>query len=515
MSYRPHPAPMEAMFGYDPVQVLPANHLARFIDSIVQEAVQPAPGGNYRGQPQFDPRLLAKVLLYGYSTGIRSSRQLERHCSESLPYLYLTRGDTPGYRTLCTFRVEQRELIEQAWNALFDVAGQAGLNRLGRITIDSTKIRADAASEATVAEKEFESCKSELERILKEAEEIDASEDNQAPGQTQLERTVSTDQMRDILRRLRKRRAQERKPKSDNPEPVSPAIEIPVGKALSPRMRKRIEAGVAAIEAAQKEGRKHVCLTDPDARMMGEGRDKRLHQCHTFEAAVDNELLVVGQNGNSPTDNDRMIPIVEAARAQEPEGLSAVDADSGYFAGAAVAALIEEGLDLCVPDSNTACDLHRDQPIGTTLARTSGSVAFDYNEEKDIYTCPEKNVLRFRRAQSERGQDYREYRAERSCNGCPLRAQCGRKSQGNFRTLRTSAIKAGIAQHLDRFSEEQHRKRYKQRGPAVETVFGFMRAVLNYDRWKLRGSDRIAAEATIFKAAYQIRKVHQRIKAMA
>lgn len=514
MAYRPHPAPMEAMFGYDPVQLLPADHLARFIDTIVQEAVQPAPGGNYRGQPQFDPRLLAKVLLYGYATGIRSSRQLERHCSESLPYLFLTRGDTPCYRTLCTFRVEQRQLIEQAWSALFDVAGQAGLSRLGRITIDSTKIRANAASEATVCEKEFESCKSELERILKEAEEIDASEDNQAPGQTQLERTVSTDQMRDILRRLRKRRAQERKPKSDKPEPASPAVEPSAGKSLSRRMRKRIKAGIAAIEAAQTESRKHVCLTDPDARMMGEGRDKRLHQCHTFEAAVDNELLVVGQNGNSPTDNDRMIPIVEAARIQEPDGVIAVDADCGYFKGSAVAALIHQGIDLCVPDSNTACDLHRGQPLGTTLAHTSGTVSFDFSEEHDTYTCPEGNILRFAQAYSERGQDYRDYRAERSCKGCPLRSQCGR-DVGQYRTVRISASKADIAGHLDRFSQEEHRQRYRRRGPAVETVFGFMRAVLNYDRWKLRGSDRIGAEATLFKAAYQIRKVHQRLKAMA
>ena len=62
------------------------------------------------GQPPFDPRLPLKVLVYGYATGQRSSRQLERLCAESLPYLFLTRGDTPSYQTLCTVRVEQTEL---------------------------------------------------------------------------------------------------------------------------------------------------------------------------------------------------------------------------------------------------------------------------------------------------------------------------------------------------------------------------------------------------------------------
>src|SRR5450432_1781132 len=142
MGFRPHAAPTPGFFGYDPVQDLPPDHLARFVDCIVQESVHPSLKNFRRGQPEFDPRLLAKVLLYGYSTGIRSSRQLERLCNESLPFLFLTRGDTPSYRTLCTFRVEQSELIEQAWVSLFEVAGHAGMKRMGQITIDSTKIRA-------------------------------------------------------------------------------------------------------------------------------------------------------------------------------------------------------------------------------------------------------------------------------------------------------------------------------------------------------------------------------------
>ena len=527
MPYRPHAAPMPGFFGYDPVQDLPQDHLARFVDCIVQESVHPPLKNNWRGQPEFDPRLLTKVLLYGYATGIRSSRQLERLCNESLPFLFLTRGDTPCYRTLCTFRVEQSKLIEEAWEALFEVAGQAGLTRMGQITIDSTKIRADASPEAVVKQSEYQDIKSELKRILAEAAKVDAAEDNQAPGKTRLERAVSTDQMRDILRRVRKQRSQARKsqsdatdavsavaadeaPQADENQTASTATDPSSGEALSPCMRKRIEAGIAAIEAAEEEGRKHACLTDPDARMMGEGREKRIRECHAFEVAVDNELLVVGQSTNSGSDNSRLIPIVEVASTQEPDGLSAVDTDSGYFSGAGVAKLLKDGIDVCIPDSNTACDMHRDQPIGTTLARMTGSVTFDYNAEQDVYTCPEGNVLRFSQSRNERGQDYRIYRAERSCKDCPLRSQCGRKERGEYRTLHVLKNKAVIAEHLARFSEEEHRERYRRRAPAVETVFGFMRSVLGYVRWQLRGAERVGYEARLFKAAYQIRKIHRR-----
>src|SRR5580658_4800524 len=206
MPYRMHTAPIPGFFGYDPVQDLPHDHLARFIEGIVEQSVKPAAKGQGRGQVQFDPRLLTKVLLYGYATGIRSSRQLERLCNESLPFLFLTRGDTPCYRTLCAFRVKQSELIEKVWLDLFEVAGRAGLKRMGQITIDSTKIRADASPEAVAKASEYEAIKAELKRILAESASVDAAEDNQAPGQTRLERTVSQEQMRDILRRVRKQR---------------------------------------------------------------------------------------------------------------------------------------------------------------------------------------------------------------------------------------------------------------------------------------------------------------------
>lgn len=521
MSYRPHAAPTPGFFGYDPVQDLPQDHLARFIDCIVQESVRPPINNSRSGQPEFDPRLLAKVLLYGYSTGIRSSRQLERLCNESLPFLFLTRGDTPCYRTLCMFRVKQTKLIEQAWESLFKVADNMDLKRMGQITIDSTKIRADASPEAVVKESEYADIKAQLKRILAEAAEIDAAEDNQSPGQTRLGQDVNAVQMRDILRQVRKQssharksqgdavitdempQAQEREAPSTSPDTASVCV-------ISPRMRKRIEAGIATIESAEEEGRKHACLTDPDARMMGEGREKGIRECHALEVAVDNGLLVAGQSSNCGQDNQRLETLVEAARVHEPEGVNAVDADSGYFSGAAVAKLIEEGIDLCVPDSNTACDLHRDQPIGTTVSHATGTVSFDYDAELDVYRCPEGNLLRFSQSRTVNGQEFRFYRAERSCKDCPLRSACGQKAQGNHRTLRIGVHKAAIAEHLARFSEQEHRERYRRRAPAIETVFGFMRSVLGFVRWQLRGSERVGCEANLFKAAYQIRKIHTR-----
>ena len=120
--YREHAPPTPLLVGYDPCVDLPPDHLARFVEMIVEECARPLekPGG--KGQPQYDPRLLLKVLVYAYATGVRSSRTMERLCHESLPYLFLTRGDAPSYRTLCNARLDYRSDLEEVWTAMFATA---------------------------------------------------------------------------------------------------------------------------------------------------------------------------------------------------------------------------------------------------------------------------------------------------------------------------------------------------------------------------------------------------------
>src|SRR5512138_794275 len=101
MGYRHYPPPQPLLVGYDPYRDLPAGHLARLEENVVEMTLDAPAKPHAPGQPKYDTRLLVKVLLYGYATGTRSSRQLERLCTESLPYLYLTRGEAPSYGKIC------------------------------------------------------------------------------------------------------------------------------------------------------------------------------------------------------------------------------------------------------------------------------------------------------------------------------------------------------------------------------------------------------------------------------
>jgi len=275
-------------------------------------------------------------------------------------------------------------------------------------------------------------------------------------------------------------------------------------------MQSRVEAGLAAIAAALAEGRAQLCLTDPDARMMAGGREKQVRECHSFEVAVDREagLLVVGQTTQEGTDNARLEPLVAAAQAHEPDGVKAVDGDSGFYAGDALGRLISAGIDTCVPDSDTAGDLHRGRPIGTTRAQHQGQVLFHYEAETDRYHCPEGNVLRPTQRRPHGGQAVTVYRAEQDCRPCPQAEACLTQANAQHRTLKVGTYQAVLAAARQRFAEPAHQQRYRHRGEVVETVFGVVRGTLGYHRWVLRGKERVACEGRLIKVAYQLRKIH-------
>lgn len=379
LGYRPHNAPSPLLIGYDPYVDLPMDHLARFVEEVVEGSIGEPEDSPGPGQPAFDPRLCGKVLIYGYATGVRSSRQLERLCNESLPYLFLTRGDTPSYRTLCNMRVMRADLLEEVWVSLFTVADRCGMQRLGRIVEDSSKLKANAGRELVLRQEEYEAMKRALKEILTEAEATDAREDSEGyAGETRTGKGVDKLRMRDIVRKVRKDLSRQRRAgtvKIDEGSLDTEAVAKDGGStdvsAVTPRMLERVRKSVEHIEGAEVEGRKHLCLTDPDARMMHGGVEKKVRECHSLEVAIDRDcgLLVAGGATQVGNDQARLTPLVEAAEQNEPYGVKAVDGDSGYYRSKDVVALISKGVDVCVPDSVTASELHRGLVLGSLSSR--------------------------------------------------------------------------------------------------------------------------------------------------
>jgi uncharacterized protein YabE (DUF348 family)/transposase len=164
---------------------LPAEHLARFIAELVDEHVDlvriRAAHTKGRGAPPDDPRPMVRVLLYGYTIGVRSSRVIERKCVDDVAFRWLAAGSAPDYRAIARFRKRHLSALGHLFVQVLALCQTAGMVRLGRVALDGTRVRDNAAkrkamSYAAVSERERVLAE-EVSAVLADAERIDTAED--------------------------------------------------------------------------------------------------------------------------------------------------------------------------------------------------------------------------------------------------------------------------------------------------------------------------------------------------
>lgn len=165
----------------------PEEHIARFIADLVDECLDlSAFYADYtegRGAPPFDPSLMVRVLLLGYTSGIRSSRKLEAACSDIVAFRWLAGGQVPAYRAIAKFRKRHLSALGNLFVQALELCQAAGMVKLGRVALDGTKVRANASrrkamSYARMTDKQ-KVLAAEVSALLLEAERIDKDEDAQ------------------------------------------------------------------------------------------------------------------------------------------------------------------------------------------------------------------------------------------------------------------------------------------------------------------------------------------------
>ena len=186
-----------------------------------------------------------------------------------------------------------------------------------------------------------------------------------------------------------------------------------------------------------------------------------------------------------------------------------MDGDSGFYKSKPLTELLAQGIDTCIPDSTTAGELHRDLPIGTLSGRSR--VPMEYDVSLDVFRCAEGNTLRFIGTKDSRGEETKVYEACESCLCCSRRAECimSKAAKTKYKHIIVRECSEELNAARERFNEAGHRERYHERGCMIESVFGFIRGALGYDRWLLRGTERVRNEGKLMALGYQFRTVHK------
>jgi hypothetical protein len=401
--------------------------------------------------------------------------------------MFLARDDRPSYHVISSARTEFKTYFESIWLHLLANASANGISAVGRIAIDSTKFRADCSEDLVIEAEDYDALIARLNEHLDKARQIDAQEDEE--GQR-----VKTDtgvparqlQMRAIVRSVGKTLAD-----GD----------------LSERMVVRVTESIETLTKAKEEQLKHVSLSDPEARMMPIGARKHCGMGHMFEVATDAGLIVAGGSCNSASDTGHLLPLLEEAQRNDPVPVSHVVADSGYFEGGNIVELYTGGLDVVVPDATTAGAMRRAVP-----ETPAPKIEFTKIEGRNAYGCPGGNILTLKQHWESGGQTFSQYKAKALCTGCPFANQCLSKPTNKHRYITVQQYGAQVREYLAQFDNPEMREAYYARGPAVETTFGVITTTMNFHRWSVRGSQKVASETELLKVSYQARKIHKALE---
>lgn len=309
-----------------PREWLPEDHAVYFVADLVETLDLTAIYASYeeeRGYPPYHPLLMTKLLLYGYTRGVRSSRKLARACLEDVAFRVLAAGQQPDFRTIAAFRARHLEALNGLFDQVLQLCREAGLVKLGHVAVDGTKVRANASKHKAMSyarmKKEEERRREQIRRWFDECEETDAAEDAlYGPDKTGDE---LPEELRDPKRRLEK-----------------------------------IREAKAALEAeAKAKGRKEPKpkaqrnFTDPESRIMLSS-DKAFIQAYNCQAAVDAEsqVIVAVDVLQKASDQRELVPMIEQVEVRLDEKPKVVSADAGYWVNADIERLEEEGIEALV-----------------------------------------------------------------------------------------------------------------------------------------------------------------------
>ena len=314
---------------------LPSDHLARFIVSmigILDLSAIYAQYGPVGGEP-YAPEVLLGLLIYGYATGVFSSRKMEKGTYESIPFRFIAGGLHPDHATIANFRKTFLAEFVAVFVQVLVVAHELGYLKLGHISLDGSKIHADASKSKAVSygylPKLEQRLQAEVEELVRLGEKADGSD---LPEGLEIETEIAMRQERLLnlaqARAVLEARAQERY----ELEQAEYEAKMRAREARAKETGRKPRGRTPKPPVPGPRDKDQYNFTDPDSRIMKNSTNQGFDQHYNVQAAVEQEsLLVVAPTlSNHPVDTNEAIPTVDAIPSQlgKPD---AAAMDRNYF----------------------------------------------------------------------------------------------------------------------------------------------------------------------------------------
>lgn len=364
--FRPYDLEQPILLSPNVRDWLPEDHLAFFISDLVdsldlKDIYRVYLDKDGRGAPPYEPRMLVKLLLYAYCVGVFSSRQIERATYENLAFRALSADQHPDHDSLAAFRKRHLHALAGLFLQVLQLAQRAGLVKMGHVSLDGTKLKADASKHKamsydrmTDAEKKLQQ---EIDSLLKQAQNTDEAEETKHGKAKRGDRLPSELARRESrLKKIQEAKAALEQEAKERAEKEADEVR----KKLEERATREEETGkktpgrtpaMPDPETILPEPKAQRNFTDPESRMMKDGATKEFVQAYNAQIVVDDTAQIIVACGVTQQANDKqqLVPMLLLAIENTGEKPQKASEDAGYFSEANVTAPELAGIDLYVP----------------------------------------------------------------------------------------------------------------------------------------------------------------------
>jgi transposase len=328
---------------------LPEGHLARFLLDVVSALDLSAIYKSYqdkdgRGQAAYAPEMMVRLLLYGYARGVYSSRKIQTRTFEDVAFRYLSGDQHPDHATIAEFRKRPLEALSGLFTQALLLCSEAGLVKLGHVSIDGTKIKANASKHKAMSYKHMNETearlKQEIDALLATAEKTDAEEDAQygkdrhgdelpAELQRRESRLQKIGEAKAALEQEAKEKASQQRVEAEQKLAEREEEERRTGKGKRGRKPQAPDPDKAKPDDTAQRN-----FTDPESRIMPDGANKgSFVQGYNAQIAVDSasQVIVAAEITQETNDKKQLLPMIAQIAANLEQKPEKVSADTGYF----------------------------------------------------------------------------------------------------------------------------------------------------------------------------------------
>ena len=479
-------------------ECLAEDHLCFTVSDIVDSIDLSEIEKEYKeeGHPAYHPKIMIKVLFYGYTQSTRSSRKLENKTREDIAFRYLTANSHLDHGTINLFRKNHLKELPLLFSQIVAAIQSLGLADFSDISLDGTKIKAQASRDKLLTKERINRMKSQFESFLAESEKIDAEEDvkfgdkrgyNQVP-----ERLADPKVRKEEIRKIQKKLAKLDKASKEIDKKQEEAKKKDETKTKG-RQSKRKQNNLSATTSN---------TTDPDANLLKMKNDS-FKMAYNAQVTASKQFIAAYDVNAESTDTNSLPEMIKKTEESTKQKVKTIKADSAYFTKHNMLFLGDNQTEAFIPDKLKEKDEKKDKAIGKYDRKN-----FTYDKAKDQFICPEGKPLTLRQ-KNIFGDGIREYRGT-ECRNCPNHDLCvkgvNRHIQVDFK------LDKMVSDMRAKLNTKEGKKKYGERQYEIEPVFGNLTHNQNFTEFLCRGRTMAMIELGLVSSAHNIKKIFLALK---